>query len=91
MDLLFGDVHSLKEKRSLVSPIVAQIQRKFQVAAAQVGHLDVHRRAEIGAATVAAERAHVVAVLDSIERFVASQPQLEFLAAHRDIRSSLDD
>ncbi|MGL5828286.1 MAG: DUF503 domain-containing protein, partial [Angustibacter sp.] len=66
MDILFGDVHSLKEKRSLVSPIVAHIHRKFQVSAAQVGHLDVHRRAEIGVALVAADREHIVEVLDRI-------------------------
>ncbi|MFF3147117.1 DUF503 family protein, partial [Streptomyces sp. NPDC057927] len=30
-DLLLGDVHSLKEKRSLVRPIVAELQRKYPV------------------------------------------------------------
>jgi uncharacterized protein YlxP (DUF503 family) len=36
-DLLLGDVHSLKEKRALVRPIVAELRRRFSVAAAEVG------------------------------------------------------
>ena len=30
LDLLLGDVHSLKEKRSVVRPIVAELRRKFE-------------------------------------------------------------
>lgn len=91
LDLLLGDVHSLKEKRSVVAPIVAEVKRKFEVAAAQVGHLDLHRRAEIGVVTVAADRAHAVAVLDTVERFVAQRPEIELLSARRDLRSAADD
>ena len=29
LDVLLGDVHSLKQKRSLVWPIVAELRRKF--------------------------------------------------------------
>ena len=36
-DLLLGDVHSLKEKRAVVKPIVAELRRRFAVAAAEVG------------------------------------------------------
>ena len=49
-DLLLGDVRSLKEKRSVVRPIVAELQRKYAVSAAEVEHLDLHRRAGIGLA-----------------------------------------
>ena len=52
--LLPGDSRSLKAKRSYVRPIVAAL-RKFEVAVAEVGALDLHGRAEIGVAVVAAE------------------------------------
>ena len=39
-DFLLGDVHSLKTKRSLVRPFVAECKRRFAVAVAEVGHLD---------------------------------------------------
>ncbi len=54
-DLLLGDVHSLKEKRSLVRPIVAELQRKYAVSVAETGNQDLHRRAEIGLAVVSGD------------------------------------
>lgn len=89
-DILLGDVHSLKEKRSVVRPIVAELQRRFAVSAAETGALDLHRRAGIGAALVAADRAHVVTVLDAAERLVAGRPEIELLSAHRGVSRSDD-
>ena len=83
-DLLLGDVHSLKEKRSLVRPIVAELRRRFDVAAAEAGHVELHRRALIGVAVVAADGSHCRDVLDECERFVAGRPETELLSArHR--------
>ncbi|MGH8965621.1 MAG: DUF503 domain-containing protein, partial [Actinomycetes bacterium] len=49
LDLLLGDVHSLKTKRSLVRPLVRELRRRFEVGAAEVDHLDLHRRTAVGA------------------------------------------
>jgi len=89
-DILLGDVHSLKEKRSVVRPIVAELQRRFSVSATETGALELHRRAGIGVAVVAADRAHVVEVLDAAERLVAGRPEIELLSARRDVRRSDD-
>jgi uncharacterized protein YlxP (DUF503 family) len=83
IDLLLGDVHSLKEKRSVVRPIVAELKRKYDVSAAEAGHLDLHRRALVGVAVVAAEASHVKDVLDACERLVAARPEVEVLSAHQ--------
>lgn len=91
MDLLLGDVHSLKEKRSLVRPLVAELRRRFEVSAAEVGHLDLHRRAGIGVALVSADRAHVVEVLDAAERLTAYRPELELLSVRRRLTSTEDE
>lgn len=90
-DILLGDVHSLKQKRSVVRPIVAELQRRFGVSAAETGALDLHRRAGVGVAVVAADRAHVVEVLDACERMVAGRPEIELLSARRGVRRSDDD
>ena len=90
-DILLGDVRSLKQKRSVVRPIVAELRRRFAVSAAETGWLDLHRRAGIGVAVVAADRTHVVDVLDSAERLVAARPEIELLSARRDLRRSPDD
>ncbi len=82
--MLLGDVHSLKQKRSVVKPVVAELRRRFEVSAAEAGHQDLHRRALIGVAAVAAEASHVRDLLDACERLVAGRPELELLSArHR--------
>jgi uncharacterized protein len=85
LDLLLGDVHSLKEKRSVVRPVVAELRRKFEVSVAEAGHLDLHRRALIGVAVVAADASHVRRVLDACERLVAERPEVEVLSAHQQL------
>lgn len=89
-DLLLGAVGSLKEKRSIIRPLVADIRRKFDVSVAEVGHLELHRRSSVAAAVVSSEPGHVTVVLDSIERLVAARPEIELLSAHRAMRSSED-
>ena len=85
LDLLLGDVHSLKEKRSVIKPVVAELRRRFEVSAAEAGHLELHRRALVGVAVVAADAAHVRSVLDACERLVAERPELEVLSAHQQL------
>jgi uncharacterized protein YlxP (DUF503 family) len=82
LDLLLGDVHSLKEKRSVVRPVVAELRRRFEVSAAEAGHLDLHRRALVGVAVVSPDPGHCREVLDACERLVAARPELEVLSAH---------
>ena len=90
LDLLVGDVHSLKQKRSVVRPIVAELRRRYDVSAAEAGHLDLHRRALVGVAVVAADRAHCVEVLDACERWAAGRPEMELLSARQWFSSSND-
>ena len=91
LDLLLGDVHSLKEKRSVVRPIVAELRRRFEVAAAEAGHLDLHRRALVGVAVVAADRAHCVSVLDAAERLVLGHPEVEVLSTRTTFHALEDE
>ena len=90
LDLLLGDVHSLKEKRSVVRPVVAELKR-LGVSAAEAGHLDLHRRALVGVAVVAADAGHCAEVLDACERLVAARPELDLLSARRRLHSEDDD
>jgi uncharacterized protein YlxP (DUF503 family) len=83
VDLRLGDVRSLKQKRSVVRPLVAELRRRHAVAAAEAGHLELHRRSLLGVAVVAADRGHCVDVLDSCERLLEGHPEVEVLSAHR--------
>ena len=86
-DLLLGDVHSLKEKRGVVRPLVAEL-RRFEVSAAETGEADLLRRAEISVALVGSSHQHVNDVLDACERSVAQRPEVELLSSRRRV---LDD
>jgi hypothetical protein len=81
--LLPDDVRSLKDKRSHVRGLVAELRRRFDVAAAEAGHLDLHRRALVGVAVVAPDLARCRAVLDSCERLLAGRPELVIVAARQ--------
>jgi uncharacterized protein len=85
LDVLLGDVRSLKQKRAVVRPLVADLRRQFPgVAVAETGHLDLHRRAEIGVAVVSSTAANATEVLTNCERIVAGHPEIELLSAqHR--------
>ena len=91
LDVLLGDVHSLKEKRSVVRPIVAELQRRFSVAAAEAGHVDLHRRSLIGVAMVAGDAGHCREVLDACERLVAARPEIEMLSARVNVFDEEDE
>ena len=80
---MLGDIRSLKEKRSAVRPVMAELRRRFEVTVAEAGHLDKHRRSLIGVAAVAADAEHVRDLLDACERLVAGRPELELVSARR--------
>jgi uncharacterized protein len=80
--LLPSDSRSLKSKRAYVRPIVAAL-RRYEVSVAEVGSLDLHGRAEIGVAVVAADTGHIRQVLDTCEREVAGRPEVELLSVRR--------
>lgn len=83
-DVLLGDVASLKQKRGVVRPIVAELQRRYGVAVAETANQDLYRRTEIGVAVVSGEAAHCQEVLERIERWIAARPEVDLLSAtHR--------
>jgi uncharacterized protein YlxP (DUF503 family) len=88
--LLPDDSRSLKDKRSYIRPIIAAL-RKFEVSAAEVGDLDLHRRTEIAAAVVAGDPGHVREVLDACERLMAGRPEIELLSVRRRLHGRHDD
>jgi uncharacterized protein len=89
-DLLLGEVHSLKEKRSVVRPLIAEVRKRFELSVAEVDHLNLHRRAGVGVAAVSPDHAHLVEVLDSVERLVAYRPEVELLSVRRIVRTGED-
>jgi len=83
MDLRIPASGSLKAKRTVVKHVVETAKSRYGVAAAEVDHLDQWQRSELGFAAVAGTAGHVEEVLDAVERFVWSHPEIEVLDGRR--------
>jgi uncharacterized protein YlxP (DUF503 family) len=91
LDILLGDVRSLKQKRALVRPLVAELRRRYpSIAVAEVGLLDLHRRVEVGVAVVSASAGNCKEVMDACERMVAFRPEIELLSARQRLYNDED-
>jgi uncharacterized protein YlxP (DUF503 family) len=64
----------------VVKAIVQGAQSRFAVSAAEVSHLDKWQRAGLGFAVVSSSYRHATDVLEHVERFVLSFPQVDVLA-----------
>ncbi len=82
VDLLLTS-RTLKQKRSVVRPLVAHLRREYAVAAAEAGHLDLVGRTELGVCVVAADLAQCRDVLDTCERWLGAEPHVQFVRASR--------
>jgi uncharacterized protein len=83
IELHVPESRSLKAKRAALKPIVEGVRRRYRVSAAEVDHHDMWQRAGIGVAAVAASEAHVRDILDEVERFVWSFPDVEVTRCER--------
>jgi hypothetical protein len=83
VDLRLPDCRSLKDKRSVLRTITDGARRRYQVAAAETDHQDIWQRAELGFASVSGSPGQVAEVMDAVERFVWSFPEVEVLATER--------
>lgn len=86
--VLVVDLHlplpgSLKEKRAVITPILQGAYRRHHVATSEVARQDDHRRAELAFATVGSSATQVREVLDAVDRFVWSFPEVEVVDSWR--------
>jgi len=70
LHLYLPGVASLKEKRRVLKPLLNQVRRRFEVAAAETDHHDVWQSAEIAIVTVSNEPGHTYAVLEKAVHWV---------------------
>ena len=82
-ELRFPTCRSLKEKRSLLRPLLEGGRHRFKVSIAEVDHQDAWQRSAVGVAVVSDSSTLAEQITDDIERFVWSFPELEVLDASR--------
>jgi uncharacterized protein len=83
MELHIEESGSLKAKRSVVRHIVEVARRRYGVSASEVEYQDLHQRAALGFSYVAPSAGRVEEMLDKVERFVWSNPEVTVLSSAR--------
>ncbi|NDL68456.1 DUF503 domain-containing protein [Anaerotalea alkaliphila] len=79
-------VHSLKEKRSLAKSLLAKIQNRLPVAAAEIEAQDIHQTLVLGIVGIALERGQADRLMDQVIRFVEENTEAQLLEVEREIR-----
>jgi uncharacterized protein len=74
---------SLKAKRSVLRHLVETSRHRFGVSASEVAHHDRWQRAALGFSVVAPSVAHAEQLLDRVERFIWSHPEIEVISVAR--------
>lgn len=83
VDLRIAHARSLKDKRQVLTSILDGARRRFGVSAAEVADQDTWQRAGLGFAVVSSSARTADEVLDTVEDFVWSHPEVEVLRAER--------
>ena len=79
-------VHSLKEKRMIVKSLLARLQNKYHVSAAEVEEQDRHQIIVIGVAAIVPHNAMADSLMDEISLFVEESTEAEIIDEEREIR-----
>ena len=78
-------VHSLKEKRALVKPVVEKLKVRFTVAAARLDGLNEHTWETLGVTALSSDRVGLEALLRRVEAFVAAGGEYRVTDSRLDI------
>ena len=79
-------MNSLKEKRMIVKSLVAKLQNKFHVSAAEIDEQDTHQIAVIGVAAIVPHNAAADSLMEKISLFVEENTEAEIIDEEREIR-----
>ncbi len=79
-------VHSLKAKRMIVKSLIAKLQNKYHVSAAEVDAQDTHQIIVIGVAAIVPHNAMADSLMEDISLFVEENTEAEIIDEEREIR-----
>ncbi len=70
LTLHLPESHSLKDKRQIITSLMARVRQRFEVAIAEVEENDRWQIAKLGASCVSNSRQHVDEVLNHVRRYI---------------------
>jgi uncharacterized protein YlxP (DUF503 family) len=84
LDLELPWVRSLKEKRSVIAPLVERLRRRFALSVARLDGLEAHRWERLGVVAIGSDRVVLERLLDRV-RDAVSAADLRIAGERRDI------
>ena len=79
-------VRSLKEKRMIVKSLIAKLQNRFHVSAAEVDEQDTHQIIVIGVAAIVPHNALADSLMEAISLSMEENMEAEIIDEEREIR-----
>ena len=76
-ELSLPATRSLKEKRSVLRPVVEGLRRMASYSVAEVAHHDLWRRAGLGVAVVATNRRELERMMQRVEKYLDQQLEVD--------------
>ena len=87
LKLLLPGCGSLKQKRSLLCPILARRHKEFNLSAAEIGLQDVWQSAWLGCALLSTDADHNARVLNTVVDYVETHfPEVQVEEFHIEMR-----
>ena len=74
---------SLKDKRQVVKSLLDGARRRYCVSAAEIAFQDQWQRARLGFAVVASTAGQAAEIIDKVDRFIWSHPEIDVLTTDR--------
>ena len=74
---------SLKEKRSIVKPILARIQNEFKISAAEVGYQDAWQECLLACSVVSTDAHYCESILQNIYQYISDHFHDIVISEHR--------
>ncbi|MCL4486014.1 MAG: DUF503 domain-containing protein [Nitrospirae bacterium] len=82
--LHFPAVHSLKEKRQVLSGLLSKIRDRYPVSVAETGYQDLWQRALVEAVMISSDPSLPDRIFEKIRELVLSYPEIVLLDSHRE-------
>ncbi len=83
VEILIPGCTNLKAKRAVIRPLMEGIRNRHHASVAEVGLQDTWGRSVFAVAVVSGAEHVAVEILDEVERFVWSWPEIEIVSCQR--------
>ena len=85
LELHLNNTHSLKNKRSVISRLRSQVQKKYNVSFSEVGMHDLWGRAEIALTTASTDSRVIDRMFTALEDQIERNPAVRIIKRHMEL------